>query len=295
MGKRTGHIRAWAPSTLHPQANQSARDQHYLEKVKMVGNLKMKDSKYDLEGKVAIVTGAARGMGEAIAKALAANGAIVVVNDININEARRVSEEIIVRNRQALAFQADVSNYKQVAEMVDVILQKYGRIDILVNNAGILRRRGSIEEINDKEWDLIMNVNAKGIFNCSKAVIEIMKKQRSGKIVNISSSAGRSTSELGGAHYTASKAAVLGFTRHLAREVAPFGINVNAVCPGLIDTPMVRENTSPEEMVAQIKAIPMGRLGTPEEVADLVLFLVSDASSYINGATIDIGGASLLI
>jgi len=255
----------------------------------------MKDLKYNLEGKVAIVTGAARGMGEAIAKALAANGAIVVVNDININEAKRVSQEIIDRNQQALAFQADVSNYKQVAEMVDVILQKYGRIDILVNNAGILRRRGSIEEIDDKEWDLVMNVNAKGIFNCSKAVIKIMKKQRSGKIVNISSSAGRSTSELGGAHYTASKAAVLGLTRHLAREVAPFGINVNAVCPGLIDTPMVRENTSPDEMVAQIKAIPMGRLGTPEEVADLVLFLVSDASSYINGATIDIGGASLLI
>ena len=160
---------------------------------------------------------------------------------------------------------------------------------------GILRRRGSIEEIDDKEWDLVMNVNAKGVFNCSKAVIKTMKKQRSGKIVNISSSAGRSTSELGGAHYTASKAAVLGFTRHLAREVAPLGINVNAVCPGLIDTPMVRENTSPEEMVAQIKAIPMGRLGTPEEVSDLVLFLVSDASSYINGATIDIGGASLLI
>jgi len=255
----------------------------------------MKGSKYDLEGRVAIVTGAARGMGEAVAKALAANGAIVVVNDININEAKRVSQEIIDRNQQAIAFQADVSNYKQVAEMVDVILQKYGRIDILVNNAGILRRRGSIEEIDDKEWDLVMNVNAKGVFNCSKAVIKIMKKQRSGKIVNISSSAGRSTSELGGAHYTASKAAVLGLTRHLAREVAPFGINVNAVCPGLIDTPMVRENTSPDEMVAQIKAIPMGRLGTPEEVADLVLFLVSDASSYINGATIDIGGASLLI
>jgi NAD(P)-dependent dehydrogenase (short-subunit alcohol dehydrogenase family) len=252
-------------------------------------------SKYDLKGKVAIVTGAARGIGEAVAKALAASGAIVVVNDININEAKRVTQEIIDRGQQALAFQADVSNYKQVEEMVDVILQKYGRIDILVNNAAILRRRRSIEEIDDKEWDLVMTVNAKSVFNCSKAIIKAMKKQRNGKIVNISSSAGRSVSELGGAHYTASKAAVLGFTRHLAREVAPFGINVNAVCPGLIDTPMVKENTAPQEMVALIKAIPMARLGTPEEVADLVLFLVSEASSYINGATIDIGGASLLI
>jgi NAD(P)-dependent dehydrogenase (short-subunit alcohol dehydrogenase family) len=122
-----------------------------------------------------------------------------------------------------------------------------------------------------------------------------MKKQKSGKIVNISSTAGRSTSELGGAHYTASKAAVLGFTRHLAREAAPYNINVNAICPGLIDTPMIRETTTPEELLAWKKAIPMGRLGTPQEEADLVLFLVSEASAYINGATIDLTGASLLI
>lgn len=256
----------------------------------------MKDSKYNLEGKVAIVTGAARGIGEAVARALAASGAILVLNTAHsVQRLKRVTQEIVNQNQQAMAFQADVSDYQQVAEMVDTILRKYGKIDILVNSAGILRRRRSIKEIDDKEWDLVMDVNAKGVFNCSKAVIKTMKKQRSGKIVNISSSAGRSTSELGGAHYTASKAAVLGFTRHLARELAPFNINVNAVCPGLIDTPMVRGSTSPEEIEAQVKAIPMGRLGTPEEVADLVLFLVSDASSYINGATIDIGGASLLI
>lgn len=256
----------------------------------------MSRSKYDLKGKVAIVTGAAGGIGKAIVRTLAASGAIVVLNDAyNIQSLENIARELVNENYKPMTFQADVSDYQQVTKMVDTVLQKYGRIDILINNAGILRRRRSIEEIKDEEWNLVMNVNAKGVFNCSKAVIKTMKKQRGGKIVNISSSAGRSTSELGGAHYTASKAAVLGFTRHLAREVALFNINVNAVCPGLIDTPMVRSSTSPEEIEAQIKAIPMGRLGTPEEVADLVLFLVSEASSYINGATIDIGGASLLI
>jgi len=258
-------------------------------------DLELWSSKYDLEGKVAIVTGAARGMGEAAARALAANGATVIVNDIDIQGAKRVAQEIVGQNQQALAIQADVSDYQQVTEMVDTVLQKYGRIDILVNNAGVLRRRRSIEEIDGEEWDLVMKVNVKGVFNCSKAVLRAMKQQRRGKIVNISSSAGRSTSELGGAHYTASKAAVLGLSRHLAREAAPYNINVNAICPGLIDTPMVRETTSQEELEAFRKTIPMGRLGTPEEEADLVLFLASDASSYINGATIDLTGASLLI
>lgn len=253
--------------------------------------------KHDLKGKVAIVTGTARGIGKAVAKTLAVNGAIVVLNDIGqgTDQLKKLKQEILNQNGQAIIFEADVSNHQQVSQMVNKVLQKYGRIDILVNNAGILRRRKSIEEITNEEWDFVMAVNLKGVFNCSKAVINAMKKQRYGKIVNISSSAGRSTSELGGAHYTASKAAVLGFTRHLAREAAPFNINVNAVCPGLIDTPMVRESTSPMEIEMQLKSIPMGRLGRPEEVADLVLFLVSDASSYINGATIDIGGASLLI
>lgn len=252
---------------------------------------------YDLNQKIAIITGAARGMGEAIGKTLAANGAIVILDDLptNSDRLRMVKQEILNAGGKASLFFVDVSDYQQVYNMVKNILKEYGQIDILVNNAGILRRRKSIEEISDEEWDLLMAVNVKGAFNCSKAVIGHMKKRRYGKIVNISSSAGKSTSELGGAHYTASKAALLGFTRHLAREVAPFNINVNAVCPGLIDTPMVRESTSQEEIKEILESIPMKRLGLPQEVADLVLFLVSDASSYINGATIDIGGASLLI
>jgi NAD(P)-dependent dehydrogenase (short-subunit alcohol dehydrogenase family) len=182
-----------------------------------------------------------------------------------------------------------------VADVVALILRDEGQLDILVNNAGILRRRASVAEISDEEWDLVMAVNAKGVFNCSKAVLPSMKTRRRGKIVNISSTAGRSTSELGGAHYTASKAAVLGLTRHFAREAAPYNINVNAVCPALIDTPMIRETTTPPELARFIQAIPMGRLGQPEEEARLVLFLASSAASYINGATIDLTGASLLI
>ena len=255
------------------------------------------DPKHTLKDKVTIITGAARGMGKAIAKTLAERGATVVLNDVKNNNRQLeiLREEIEMKNGEAIVFTADVSDWQQVSQMVDTVLQKYGQIDILVNNAGILRRRASIDEIDEKEWDTVMAVNVKGVFNCSKAVLPTMKNRRYGKIVNISSSAGRSTSELGGAHYTTSKAAVLGLSRHLAREAAPFGINFNAICPGLIDTPMVRETTTPEELEKWKKVIPMGRLGTPDEVANLVLFLVSEDSSYINGATIDIGGASLLI
>jgi NAD(P)-dependent dehydrogenase (short-subunit alcohol dehydrogenase family) len=140
-----------------------------------------------------------------------------------------------------------------------------------------------------------MNVNVKGVFLFSRAVLPIMREKGYGKIINISSSAGRSTSELGGAHYTASKAAVLGLTRHTAREYGPYGINVNSVCPGLVDTPMIREEASPEKLDHWLKQIPLGRFADPREEADLVLFLASDEAKYITGATIDFNGGSLLI
>lgn len=255
----------------------------------------MSNITYEFAGQVALVTGAARGMGEAVSKLLAENGAFVFVSDINVEGVRRVVEDIGHRGGKAAAVKLDVREYLAVSQVVESILRDQGRIDILVNNAGILRRRASVEDISDEEWDLVMAVNAKGVFNCSKAVLPPMKTQRRGKIVNISSTAGRSTSELGGAHYTASKAAVLGLTRHFAREAAPYNINVNAVCPALIDTPMIRETTTPTELERFIQAIPMGRLGQPEEEARLVLFLASPAASYINGATIDLTGASLLM
>lgn len=255
----------------------------------------MSNDVYDLSGRIAIVTGAARGMGEAVSKKLARNGASVYVTDIDLAGVERVAEEIEADGGRAEAVRLDVADSHEVDSFVEGVVKEKGRIDILVNNAGILRRRASVLDIPLEEWELVMRVNVTGVFNCSKAVLPGMMEQRYGKIVNISSSAGRSTSELGGAHYTTSKAAVLGLSRHLAREAAAFNINVNSVCPGLIDTPMVRQTTTPEELERFIGEIPMGRLGTPEEEADLVMFLVSDASSYINGATIDITGASLLI
>ncbi len=255
----------------------------------------MRVSKYDLSGEIAIVTGAGRGMGEATAKKLSDHGATVIVNDVIDRLIENVVEDIKRFKGTAIGYKADVGDILQVEMMAKEVVSKYGRIDILVNNAGILRRSGSIEEIGDGEWDLVMRINVKGVFNCCKAVLKYMKSQKNGKIVNVSSSAGRSTSELGGAHYTASKAAVLGLTRHLAREAAPYGISVNSICPGLIDTPMIREMASKEELDEWRENIPMKRLGEPEEEADLVLFLVSDNSSYINGATIDLNGASLLI
>jgi 3-oxoacyl-[acyl-carrier protein] reductase len=172
---------------------------------------------------------------------------------------------------------------------------RFGTVDSLVNNAGILRSTTPVESIPLAEWELMMTVNVNGVFLCTKAVLPIMKAKRSGKIVNVSSSAGRSTSTFGGAHYTTSKAAVLGLSRHTAREAAPYNINVNAVAPGSMDTEMVRELATPEHMERERQNIPMRRLGTAQDEANLVAFLCSEESSYITGATIDINGGDLII
>ena len=246
-------------------------------------------------GKVAIVTGAGRGMGKATAMTLAHGGAALVVNDINVEWAEQVKGEIEEAGGRAVAYVADVSKAEEVQAMINATINKYGTVDILINNAGIIRSTSPLEEIPLEEWDLMMAVNIRGVFLCTKAVLPIMKKKRSGKIVNISSSAGRSTSTFGGAHYTTSKAAVIGLTRHTAREVAPFNINVNATAPGSMDTEMVREFATPEHISQEEKKIPLGRLGTPQDGADLVAFLCSDEASYITGATIDINGGDLII
>ena len=247
------------------------------------------------EQKIALVTGAGRGMGQAVARTLAAEGAIICVNDINEDNAAATVASIQQAGGTALAAVADISEWNAVRQMVDHIVEQHKTIDILVNNAGILRTTSPLEEIADAEWDLMMAVNVKGAFNCTKAVLPIMKAQRSGKIVNISSSAGRSTSSFGGAHYTTSKAAILGLTRHTAREAALFNINVNAIAPGSMDTEMVREMSTPELREQERQGIPLGRFGTVQDEANLVAFLCSEESSYIAGATIDINGADLLL
>ena len=246
-------------------------------------------------GQVAIVTGAGRGMGKATALTLARDGAAVVVNDVRRELAEAVAEEIKAAGGRALVFVADVSNEAEVQAMVDAAVEQLGSVDILVNNAGILRSTTPLEDIPLQEWELMMTINVTGVFLCTKAVLPIMKAKRSGKIVNVSSSAGRSTSTFGGAHYTTSKAAVLGLSRHTAREAAPYNINVNAVAPGSMDTEMVRELATPEHMQSESQKIPLRRLGTAQDEANLVAFLCSEESSYITGATIDINGGDLII
>jgi NAD(P)-dependent dehydrogenase (short-subunit alcohol dehydrogenase family) len=177
--------------------------------------------------------------------------------------------------------------------MVETTIEHYGTISILVNNAGILYPT-RIEQITKAEWDRVLEVNLTGTFLCSQMVLKTMKKNRYGRIVNMSSSAGRSVSTLGGAHYTAAKAGVLGLSRALAKEMAPFGITVNAICPGLIDTEMVQAECTPERISAYEASFPIPRLGRPDEVAQLMLFLATD-SAYITGASIDINGGDLMI
>ena len=233
-------------------------------------------------------------MGEVVARALAREGAKILVNDVDEEKLKEVAAKIAEDGSEALPFKASVTSRSEVDAMVRAAVDRFNTVDILVNNAGILRST-RVDEIPEEEWNLVIDVNLKGVFLCSQAVLPVMKKKKYGRIVNISSSAGRSASELGGAHYTASKAGVLGFTRHLAREMAPFGITANAVCPGLIATSMIEKKEVAERLDYFRSQIPLGRLGEPAEEADLVLFLASDEASYITGATVDINGGSLMI
>ena len=254
----------------------------------------MQQSEGKLHNQVAIVTGAAQGMGAAIAGRLAAEGAKVVLSDINVEKVAQVAERIsTAANSSTMVMKTDVTKEDEVAEMVEMAIEHYGTVGLLVNNAGILYST-RIDNVTKAEWDKVIDVNLNGSFLCSKAVLPIMKANKFGRIVNMSSSAGRSVSTLGGVHYTAAKAGVLGLTRGMAKEVAPFGITVNAICPGLIDTEMARENCSPERLRAYEESFPIPRLGTPEEIAQLIVFLATDAA-YITGASIDINGGDLMM
>ena len=241
----------------------------------------------ELEGKVALVTGGAQGIGRAIALLLAEQGRDIVVSDINLERAEETAREIEGRGRRAMAIRANVAVFEEVEKMVQAIIDRFSRIDILVNNAGITRDK-LLLRMTEEDWDAVLDINLKGTFNCTKTVIRGMSKQRSGKIVNIASVVGE-MGNAGQANYSASKAGVIGFTNTIAREFASRGVNVNAIAPGYIVTPMT--DVLPEKAKEELKRmIPMERLGQPEDVARGVLFLVSEASSYITGQVLNVNG-----
>jgi NAD(P)-dependent dehydrogenase (short-subunit alcohol dehydrogenase family) len=244
--------------------------------------------------KVAIVTGAGQGIGRATAELLSQRGAAVVINDLIGTRAEAVADLIRSVGGNAVAVAADVTRRSEVERMISAVLKTFSSVDLLVNNAGILRPT-RLPHIAEEEWDLVVNSNLKATFLCSQAVLPHFIKQRWGRIVNLSSTAGKSVSTLGGVHYTAAKAGILGLTRAFAKELAPHNIRVNAVCPGLINTEMVQQNVTPNRLQSFVNSFPIARMGDPREVAQLICFLLSDGSEYITGAAVDINGGDLLV
>lgn len=240
-----------------------------------------------VQGKVALVTGGAQGIGEAIAMTLAKEGASIAVLDVNLEKAQATAAAIKALGVDSEAFKCDVSNTKEVEETVDKVVDKFKRIDILVNNAGITRDNLLIR-MSEQEWDLVIAINLKGTFNFTKAVGRIMMKQRNGSIINVSSVIGL----MGNAaqtNYAASKAGVIGITKSVGKELASRNVRVNAVCPGYIKTAMT-DKLSEEVKAKMLEFIPAKTMGTPQDVANSVLFLASDLSTYITGETIRIDG-----
>lgn len=245
-----------------------------------------------LDGKTALITGASRGIGRAIAIRLASEGAAVAINYAgNAKAAEEVKSIIEAAGGKAMLVQADVSSAESVDAMIKEVVEAFGGIDILVNNAGITRD-GLLMRMKEEDWDAVINTNLKGVFYCTKAVSKLMMKKRAGRIVNMASVVGL-TGNAGQANYAAAKAGVIGFSKTMAKELASRGITVNMVAPGYIDTDMtaVLSESVRETMVS---GIPLGRAGTPEDVANAVLFLVSDDASYITGQVINVDGGMVM-
>jgi 3-oxoacyl-[acyl-carrier protein] reductase len=242
--------------------------------------------------RVAIVTGGARGIGKAVGSAFVREGAKVCLVDADQGALKTAKNEIQKNGEEILALPCDITKSADVKAAVNRVQKTWGRIDILVNNAGIIRR-GTIETVTEEDWDRVIEVNLKGTFNCCKAVVDVMKKQNYGKIVNVSSIAGKLGDITSAPGYGPSKAGIDALTKTLARQLAPYGINVNAVSPHAIETEMSAQ-WSEERRKEIIASIPLGRLGQPEDVAAAVLFLASDDASFITGEILDVNGGALM-
>src|SRR5438309_3859197 len=245
----------------------------------------------DFAGRVVIVTGAWRGLGRAAAERFHERGASVAVN---VRDRTRAEEVAVSIGHRALAVPGDVAANAVADEIVRATMERFGRLDIVVNNAA-LARSTRFPDLTLDEWRAALEVNMTAPFLLTRAALPTMQAQNYGRIINISSSAGRMVSTLGGAHYTASKAGLLGFTRAAAMELGKFGITVNAVCPGMIDTELTREHASDELLERLAATYPVPRLGTAPEVADLICFAASEAAGYITGASLDINGGDLMM
>ena len=238
--------------------------------------------------RIAIVTGGARGIGRAIVAAFAARGISSVIADIDLAAAEATAAEIRSPDAEVIAIRVDMSKTEDIARMVAEVVARFGRLDILVNNAGILSNT-AYDSITETEWDRVLDINLKGVLFASREALKPMIERGWGRVISISSLAGRNGGVSVGPAYAASKAAVIGLTRHLAKKVARDGITVNAVAPGTTETDIIKGFTA-DEMVAINNAIPVGRLGKPEEIAETVAFLASDSAAFITGAVIDANG-----
>lgn len=245
-----------------------------------------------LKDKVALITGGARGIGRQIALRFAKEGADIVIADINIQEAEKTCQDIEALGRKSLALELDITDYSKTQEAVNKILDKFIKVDILVNNAGITKDN-LLLRMGEQEWDAVLNVNLKGTFNCTKAVSKAMIRQRFGKIINIASVIGI-IGNTGQANYSASKAGIIALTKTTAKELASRNINVNAVAPGFIQTEMTAKLT-PDLKKKMQESIPLGKFGSPEDVAGLCLFLASEEADYITGQTIVVDGGMVMV
>ena len=250
---------------------------------------------HDFSDQVGIVTGPASGIGKATALLLAESNAALTLVDRNQPGLEAVAKSCQeLSSNQILALPYDISQEDKVQAMVDETVAKFGRIDFLVTSAGILFRTNMID-IPMSEWDELMNTNVRGLFMCNQCVVRQMLKQGGGTIVNVASVAGRSISLIGGVHYCTSKHAVIGITRHMARELCQKGIKANAFCPGGTHTPMIHDNMTPEQVLQLNDRVALGRLAEPEEQARAIAFLVSAESNYMNGACLDSNGGSVML